>query len=236
VTKTVVVDCFAESAPAYRDGYAAVAIDVIRATTTAITAVETGRECYPVPSIEAALPLAAKLNDPLLAGELGGNMPYGFEVTNSPAELASRTDVERPLILLSTSGTKLIHEAAAAADAVFVAALRNYGATARDLAERFDKVAVLGAGTRGEFRQEDQMCCALLADKLIEAGFEPQDDRTDTIVRRWRGQPIDAITESKSVAYLRNTGQLEDLEFVLGHVDDVDRAFEFRDGRVVPAS
>src|SRR5438067_9397056 len=106
--KTVVIDCFPESAANYRDGYAIVAVDVIRATTTAVTAVALGRRCFPVPSLEAAVPLAARLTNPLLVGELGGCMPYGFDMNNSPADLELRKDVDRPMILLSTSGTKLI--------------------------------------------------------------------------------------------------------------------------------
>ncbi len=33
---------------------------------------------------------------PLLVGELGGNMPFGFDLNNSPAALADRTDVAAP--------------------------------------------------------------------------------------------------------------------------------------------
>ena len=102
--RTVVIDCFPESVRHYREGYALVAIDVIRATTTAVTAVNMGRRCFPAPSIEIALPLAARLNNPLLVGELGGNMPYGFDMNNSPAEMAHRDDLMRPMILLSSSG------------------------------------------------------------------------------------------------------------------------------------
>ena len=57
--KTVIIDCFPESVEAYQNGYAIVAVDVIRATTTAVTGVALGRKCFPVPSLEAAVPLAA---------------------------------------------------------------------------------------------------------------------------------------------------------------------------------
>jgi len=83
VTKEVVIDCFPESVENYRRGYAIVAVDIIRATTTAITGVALGRRCYPTPTLEAAVPLAAKLTNPLLVGELGGSMPYGFDMNNS---------------------------------------------------------------------------------------------------------------------------------------------------------
>src|SRR5437879_1743632 len=106
--RTVVIDCFEESLQPYRNGHAIVAVDVIRATTTAVTAVARGRKCFPVPSIEQAVSLTRKLSEPLLVGELGGSMPYGFDLNNSPADLEVRTDIHRPVILLSTSGTRLI--------------------------------------------------------------------------------------------------------------------------------
>jgi len=69
---SVVIDCFQENPEIHREGYAIVAIDVIRATTTAVTAVASGRRCFPVPSVEAAKLLKSKLTNPLLAGEVGG--------------------------------------------------------------------------------------------------------------------------------------------------------------------
>jgi len=48
-----------------------------------------------------------------------------FEVNNSPAEIAMRTDIERPLVLLSSAGTKLIH-AARENDVTYLACFRNY--------------------------------------------------------------------------------------------------------------
>src|SRR6266568_6669105 len=153
MTKEVVIDCFPESLEYYRNGYAIVAVDIIRATTTAVTGVALGRRCFPAPTLEAAVPLAAKLTNPLLMGELGGSMPYGFDMNNSPAKLESRTDVHRPMILLSTSGTRLIC-GAQEAQAMYVACLRNYSSQAAHLVAHYSTVALIGAGTKGEFREE----------------------------------------------------------------------------------
>src|SRR5438445_8586428 len=106
--KSVVIDCFPESAARYRHGYAVVAIDVIRTTTVAISAAESGWRCFVVATPDAAHSLRRALGDGILAGELGGAMPEGFDMNNSPVELAARTDHHRPLILLSSSGTQLI--------------------------------------------------------------------------------------------------------------------------------
>lgn len=233
--KTVVIDCFPESVESYREGYAIVAVDVIRATTTAVTAVTLGRKCYPVPSLEAAVPLAARLSNPLLVGELGGSMPYGFHLNNSPADLESRTDIHRPMILLTTSGTRVI---CGAQDwqAVYVACLRNYRAQVTYIAQHHLKVAVIGAGSRNQFREEDQLCCAWIAEGLLASGYEALDEKTTAIIDQWTGAPVDSITTGASAAYLRNSGQVRDLEFVLSHVDDLDEVYRFEQGLVVKES
>jgi 2-phosphosulfolactate phosphatase len=235
VSETVAIDFSPERASTHGEGAAIVAVDVIRATTTAVTGVVLGRECYPVPSLEVAVPLAARLDNPLLVGELGGNRPYGFDLTNSPYELAHRTDIERPMILLSTSGTRLI-AAPPRAEHVYVACLRNWRAQARWMVGRHERVVVLGAGTRGEFREEDQLCCAWIARELVEAGYAPHDERTRKLIRRWSEEPVEGLLVSKSVTYLRETEQEDDLEFVMTHVADVDGVFEMRGNRLVPAT
>jgi 2-phosphosulfolactate phosphatase len=232
VRKTVVIDCFPESVQHYPTDYALVAVDVIRATTTAVTGVALGRRCFPVPTLEAAVPLAARLRNPLLVGELGGRMPYGFDITNSPVELAARSDIQRPMLLLSTSGTRLIC-GAAAGQVLYVACLRNYRAQVTHLAAHHPAVAVIGAGSRGEFREEDQLCCAWIAAGLLAAGYAPQNEGTLALVEEWATRPLDAIVDGASAAYLRQTGQARDLEFILTHVDDLDAVYRFERGQVV---
>jgi len=231
---TVVIDCFSDSIQRYRNGYAIVAVDVIRATTSAITAVAMGRPCFPVPSLEAALRLKAKLKDALLVGELEGVMPDGFDMNNSPADLARRADLSRPMILLSSTGTKLICEAGKC-DAAYVACFRDYLAVANHLRGRYSRIAIVGAGSRGEFREEDQMCCAWIAEDLVRAGYNPKDKKTVEIIDRWSGALPDAFTGGNSVAYLRRSGQLKDLDFILEHFNDLTTAFLVRNGRVLVA-
>jgi len=230
--KTVVIDCFPESLVSYRKGYAIVAVDVIRATTTAVTAVALGRRCFPVPSLEAAVPLAAKLTNPLIVGALGGSMPYGFDLNSSPADLEARTDIHRPMIFLSTSGTRLIC-GAEESQAMYVACLRNYSAQIAYLATHHPTVAVIGAGSRAQFREEDQLCCAWIAEGLVRAGYEPQDERTSSIIGQWSGAPVSIITEGPSADYLRNSGQIRDLEYILAHIDDLDEVYRYERSQVI---
>jgi 2-phosphosulfolactate phosphatase len=236
VSGEVVIDCFPERLDRYGRGWAVVAVDVIRATTTAVTAVASGRACYPAPTLDDALELAAGLDRPLLVGELGGSMPFGFDLNNSPAALADRTDLQRPAVLLSTTGTRLLARTSPG-QAVYAACLRNLNAQVARAAGRHERVAVIGAGARGEFREEDQLACAWIAAGLVEAGYRPLGP-TAGLVARWRDAPVDAVARGASAEYLRGSGQLDDLEFILGHVDDLDATFELN-GRglaMVPAA
>lgn len=232
--RTVAIDCRPSGRDLNGDFDAVVAVDVIRAATTAVTAVAGGRRCFPVPSLEAALTFAVRLREPILAGELGGAMPYGFEIQNSPAEVDARDDVDRPLILLSTSGTRLMAEAALHCR-TYAGCLRNVSAQAAHLAAQHARVLLVGAQTRGEFREEDQLCCARIAQALVHDGYRPSDARTEEVLERWAGAPDDAFADGRSVEYLVATGQQCDLDFVLGHIDDVGDVFQVVEGELVKA-
>jgi len=203
----------------FDQGDTVIVVDVIRSMTTAVTALAQGRRVYPVPSAEAAHRRARTLVQPLLVGELGGDRPPGFDLDNSPAAVARLGDGARPIVLLSSSGTRLLHEVRDAG-LVLGAAFLNAAATAAFAAARSRRVHLLGAATRGQFREEDQMCCALIAAGLVAGGFELGDLPTGAMIARWSGAPREAFLHSRSVAYLRATHRMDDLAFILEHFDD----------------
>jgi 2-phosphosulfolactate phosphatase len=221
---TVAIDCFHEHLAPIGDREVIVAVDVIRATTTAVTAAAIGRRVYPAGSIEAAVRLAADLDRPILAGELGGVQPYGFDMQNSPTQMEALEESERPIILLSTSGTRLMAEAMRTAE-TYPGCLRNVTALAGYLARQGRDVRVLGADSRGEFREEDQLCAARIGRALAGAGYSLADRLTAEVIERWDGAGADAILESASARYLRDTDQQDDLSFVLERIDDLDEVF-----------
>jgi 2-phosphosulfolactate phosphatase len=227
----VTIGCFHEHLPPVAKGAVVVAIDVIRATTTAVTAVAGGHRLYPAGSMESAVRLAADLDRPLLAGELGGLRPYGFDMQNSPAEMEDLEDNSRPIILLSTSGTRLMREAADRG-VCHPACLRNARAQAEFLANAGEDAVILGADSRGQFRDEDRLCAARIARVLVEAGHAPTDRLTSEVLARWGTAPDDAFVHGRSARYLRDTAQEHDLEFVLAHIDDLQSVFRVQDGEV----
>jgi len=231
----VIIDSFPESAARYKDQYVIVVVDVIRFCTTATTALAQGRRVFPATTTDEAFAVAASLDNALMSGELGGNMPYGFHVNNSPAEIAGRTDVERPIVLVSSSGSQLLSNAAGA-EAVYAGCLRNMSALAGHVARHHERVAILGAGTWRQFRREDQMVCAWIAEKLLGAGNAAADDATKNYVSRWSGATPEDIRGGKSAEYLRRSQQVADLEYILSHIDDVDVVPTLVKRELVPAA
>ena len=230
--KSVAIDCLAESHQHYGEGCAVVVVDVIRSITVAATAIESGRKCFFAPSVEAAFLLSKRLDRPLLVGEVGGNMPYGFDINNSPVELERRQDISRPAILVSSSGIPLLHSLRSC-NSIYVACLRNYGATAKHLVGFFKHVIILGAPTRGEFREEDQLCCAWIAAYLVKAGYTCEEDKTVELINRWKDKPVRVCAEGKSAEYLRKTGQTRDLDFILRHVNDLNLTLAIKNDEIV---
>ena len=240
MSKKVIIDCFPDSVERYWDDHAIIAIDVIRATTTATTALSLGRRVFPAKTSDEAFVIAEKLDCPLMVGEMGGNVPYGFDFTNSPvliSALATQplgflSDRHRPIVLLSSSGTRLTVNAARA-PAVYLACARNYAAAAKYVGARHEKIAVIGAGTRGQFRREDQMVSAWVAEALMADGFEARDERTSELVQRWHGANAKEIGTGRSAEYLRRSGQLYDLEFIIHHINDLTIVPQLEDGELV---
>lgn len=150
------------------DGCCVVAIDVLRATTTAVTGLAHGaRAVWPVARPEegraalSALPPGAAL----LGGERYGRPLPGFHLGNSPAEYRPEVVGGRTVILTTTNGTQLLARCAAAAE-VLLGALVNAGAVAGWLAGWPGDVVLACAGRHGGFSLEDTVCAGLILEQM----------------------------------------------------------------------
>lgn len=219
MTRSFVVDALPESAARYRSTHALVAVDVFRATSVIVTALAGGHSVYPVGTLAEALNTAGRLRQPLLAGEQAGVKPHGFDFDNSPVALEAAPG-HHPVVLLTSAGTLLLTNCRGGS-AIYVACLRNFSATAREVVSH-RRVALIGAGTRGQPRDEDQLVCAWIGDQLLDAGFRPEDERTLREVERWRGADPALLRYGPSADFLRASGQERDLDWVLAHIDDLD--------------
>lgn len=149
-------------------GRAVVVIDVLRATSSIVTALAAGAKAVvPAASSEEAVRLTSNLekNGFVLAGERRMLKVEGFGLGNSPREMTPEAVGGRTLFLATTNGTPALL-AAQGGDPVLVAAALNYSAVAeraRSLfADRGDLV-IICAGRERQFALED----AYTAGRLI---------------------------------------------------------------------
>lgn len=160
----------------------AVVIDVLRATSTIVHALEAGVESIsPCGEIDEARQIASRRlpGTVLLGGERGGLKIPGFDLGNSPAEYRHDIVAGRNLIFTTTNGTRAFLSARQARR-VFAGALSNLSAVVRLLVAESGPVHLVCAGTDGHITLEDVLCAGAIADGLDRAtsDMDAGDDAT----------------------------------------------------------
>jgi 2-phosphosulfolactate phosphatase len=136
-----------------------IAVDVIRATSTIVTALASGYErVFCCREIEEARALKAELGEGILGGERDAVRIDGFDAGASPREFLEPR--ARTLILSTTNGTRTIVAAAEACDEVLIGSLLNLDAVVRAAS---GDVQVLCAGYKGAFALDDAYCAGRIA-------------------------------------------------------------------------
>jgi 2-phosphosulfolactate phosphatase len=133
-----------------------VVIDVLRATSVMVTALNNGCDkIIPVKEIEEAIAIASKdRNKYLLGGERGGIKIDKFDFSNSPLDYSEDIVKGKSLIMTTTNGTRAIKNSEEA-DEIFIGALINGRVVAEKLAKLNKDVTFVNAGTDGEFSMDD---------------------------------------------------------------------------------
>jgi 2-phosphosulfolactate phosphatase len=160
-------------------GGIAVVIDVLRASTTIITALAHGAaRVRPVLTIEEARAEAAA-GGMMLGGERGGRRIDGFDFGNSPLEYGrSRVD-GRSIVITTTNGTAALHACAGAAE-VLIGAIVNrsaVAAAAHALAIEHGgcDVHLVCAGTDGAVTEEDLLAAGAILDAAVRHDGRTED-------------------------------------------------------------
>lgn len=196
----------------------AVMVDVLRASTTIAIALHGGASrVVPVETVPEAREVAEDLDDPVLVGERDRGGLEGF-VDNSPAEVAELELEGRPVVVTTTNGTRALL-ASQGAGRVVVGCMANAGALRAEMAG--EDVALVAAGWRGAPAEDDDACCAYLAQRL--AGEDPDEAAT-----------IDELEASTSARKLREAGKGEDVDLCLS-VDTFPVVPELDGDVLVPA-
>jgi 2-phosphosulfolactate phosphatase len=145
-------------------------VDVLRASTTIITALGNGcRAVVPVGDAEEARRRRAAYAEgaALIAGERRGEPLAGFDLGNSPLEFTAERVRGRTIVLTTSNGTRALL-AAMEAPAAAVAGLVNLTAAAAWARGTGRDVTILCAGERGAVSLEDHVCAGLLVARLVD--------------------------------------------------------------------
>jgi 2-phosphosulfolactate phosphatase len=145
---------------------ACVVIDVIRATSTIVTALANGADgMQPVASVDDAFALKARDPNALLAGERGGQALPGFDLGNSPEDFTAERVQGRRIILTTTNGTQAL-AACNGARAVMTVGFLNLSAVAERLRKLGPPWLIVCAGCNGEFGVDDAVVAGALTEAL----------------------------------------------------------------------
>ena len=123
--------------------------------------------------------------------------------------------------------------AAAQRARVYVACLRNFEATANEIALQHRRVVLIGAGEDGEVCAADQMATAWLALRMQGRDFDLEGRHTVDEVKRWGPSDVSLIGLSRSAERLRARGRENEVDFVLSHVNDLNVVCAYEDGEII---
>ncbi|MDX1617598.1 MAG: 2-phosphosulfolactate phosphatase [Balneolaceae bacterium] len=157
-------------------GKTAVVIDVLRASSTIVTALHNGAKgVIPVESVDAAGQMARNLDSPnyLMCGEKGGVIIEGYDLGNSPHEYTPDAVRGKTIIFNTTNGTKAVKRSMRA-EKILIGSFLNLGVLIDTLRNEDNEIVLVCAGWRGRLSMEDLLCAGNIIYELT-GGELPND-------------------------------------------------------------
>ena len=216
-------------------GATCVVFDVLRATSTMLTAFAHGaRRIYPVRTVEEALELrrASAPGALLLGGERKGWRIDGFDLGNSPLEYTPDRVNGRDIVMTTTNGTVAL-QACAGAAAVYAGAFLNLEALAGALNASGSipqALYLVCAGSGEEFALEDGLAAAALLARLRASPPVADAARLLEALHRSAGDdPLGILRSSSNGRRLVEIGLEGDVEYC-ARVSCLDTLATMREG------
>lgn len=143
-------------------GHQTIVIDVLRATSTLLTALKNGASyIYPVASVSDAMKLKQYHTQALLGGERELKKIEGFNYSNSPYDYPMHHIYNKQLIFTTTNGTNAMLKCSESAQCT-IAALLNANAIVEHCKLSPLPIAIVMAGSNGMFSIEDALCAGAI--------------------------------------------------------------------------
>ena len=200
-------------------GKSAVIIDILRASSSIVTAINSGaKKIIPVEDMSDAVKIARTMdqNDYLLCGEKDGVKIEGYHLGNSPLEYTEEAVEDKTLIFNTTNGTKAIKKASLA-NRIYIGSFLNQQSILNALQEHDDEVVLICSGWRGRLALEDTMFAGSLIHKLCNGNL-PDATKDGAKVafglyEKFGANLEEAISKSDHAHRLRNLVSEEDIPF-----------------------
>jgi 2-phosphosulfolactate phosphatase len=200
-------------------GKTTVIIDVLRATSTIINALNNGaKEIIPVASVEFAVKVSGGMFGglTLLGGERNTKKIEGFALGNSPLEYSSRLVKNKSIILYTTNGTKAVVKAKFSKN-LYICSFLNLSAVAEHINSMNMDFEILCAGRNNSFSLEDTVCAGKLISEIMKSkkDLELSDTAISSIaLNKALGKNLaKMLSESEHGKLLLENGFEEDIKF-----------------------
>lgn len=197
----------------------AIVIDVLRASSTIITALDNGAcAIIPCSDIASARTIAANTPNSLLSGERNGLKIDGFNIGNSPKEFNAQTVSGKTIVSSTTNGTCAI-AAVSEAQEILIGALLNAKACAQKTVENnTENLLIVCAGTYGQPSLDDILAAGAIISNIIILTTDEQtlnDAAKIALItyQRFKSDLLAAFRYAKHGQTLINVGREEDLIF-----------------------
>ncbi|MCH8548416.1 MAG: 2-phosphosulfolactate phosphatase [Balneolaceae bacterium] len=214
---------------------AVVIIDVLRATSTIVTALMNGaRGVIPVEDMGEASKIAQNVDSDnyLLCGEKDGMKIEGYNLGNSPLEYTNEEVSGKTLIFNTTNGTKAIKKSLGSA-VVYIASFLNENAVVEALRNEKRDVVLVCAGWKGRLAMEDSLLAGSIIHKSC-GGTLPENARDGAkvafgIYEKYGDDIGTVIRQSNHAIRLKNLVGTDDL-YYCSQVDITDHLPILHDG------
>lgn len=169
--KIDVIDSVKEVSCERISGKNVVVIDVLRATSTMVTALANKAFCViPVEHIEEAWQVYNSDTEEtvILGGERDANIIKGFHFGNSPLSYTEERVKGKKVVLTTTNGTRTI-KACVGVERLYIASFLNATAVVKQLMRDKEDVAIVCSGTSEKYSMDDALCAGMII-SLISNG------------------------------------------------------------------
>jgi 2-phosphosulfolactate phosphatase len=179
----------------------AIAVDVLRATTTIATALAAGAEAVQVFADLDMLIRTSELHPAelrLRSAERGGGTVEGFDLGNSPFDYTADVVKGKRIFMSTTNGTRALQRIQDA-PVVLACAMINLGSVVNYLKQAQPKtIWIVGSGWEGSYSLEDTTCAGAIASGL-EGECEWGNDEAIaamTLYQTWRDRVEDLFRQA----------------------------------------